>query len=191
MAKYVVRNARLSFPDLFEAVQFQGQGPFQYRASLLVPADSAVKKEIDALIDQVAKEKWPGNDNQGRPKADAILKAARATQKICFIDGDTKNYNGYAGNWALTATRSVDAGKPVVVDRAKNAVTKEDGLFYGGCVVNATVELWAQDNSFGKTVRATLVNIQFVKDGESFGGAAPASADDLDDLAFEEEGDLY
>jgi hypothetical protein len=184
MAKYVVRNARLSFPDLFEAVQFQGQGPFQYRASLLVPADSAVKKEIDAMIDQVAKEKWGA-------KADAILKAARATQKICFIDGDTKNYNGYAGNWALTATRSVDAGKPVVVDRAKNAVSKEDGLFYGGCVVNATVELWAQDNSFGKTVRATLVNIQFVKDGESFGGAAPASDDGLDDLAFEEEGDLY
>jgi len=180
MAKYIVRDARLSFPDAFEAVQFQGQGPFQYRATFLVPSDSKQKKEIDAAIRQVALDKWGA-------KAEAILKQAQATQKICFTDGDTKAYNGYAGNWALVATRNIDAGKPAIVDRGRRPISATDGIIYSGCYVNGTVELWAQDNSFGKTVRATLINIQFVKDGESFGGAAPATADGLDDLAFEEE----
>lgn len=185
MAKVILRDVRLSFPDLFEAVQYNGQGPYQYRASLLVDPKSKAKQELDAAIKEVAVAKWGA-------KADAILKQANATQKICFIDGDTKAYNGYAGNWALTATRAQDAGKPVVVDRGKRPVEASDGLFYGGCYVNATVEIWAQDNSFGKTVRATLVNIQFVRDGESFGGAAPATDDGLEDLAFEEDGeDLY
>lgn len=182
MAKYVIRNARLSFPDLFEAVQYQNQGPYNYRATFLIPADSAVKKEIDAVIKQVASEKWGA-------KADGILKTAIATQKTCFLDGNLKDYNGYADNYSLVATRGADSGRPVVVDRAKNPIAASDGKIYSGCYVNGTVEIWAQDNSFGKAIRATLVNVQFVKDGESFGGAAPANDNDLDDLGYEEEED--
>lgn len=180
MAKYIVRNARLSFPDLFEATQYQNQGPFTYRCTFLIPSDSPAKKEIDVVMKQVAADKWGA-------KADSILKNAIATQKVCFLDGDSKEYNGYAGNYALVATRNADAGRPVVVDRAKNPLTASDGKIYSGCYVNGTVEIWAQDNSFGKAIRATLVNVQFVKDGESFGGAAPATASDLDDLGFEED----
>lgn len=180
--KVVIRNARLSFPDLFEAVQYQNQGPFNYRCTYLVPLDSQSRKDSDAAIKQVADDKWGA-------KADGILKTIRAAGKICFSDGDAKEYNGYAGNWALTATRGQDSGRPVVVDRAKNPLTAADGKIYSGCYVNGTVEIWAQDNSFGKAIRATLVNVQFVKDGESFGGAAPANDSDLDDLGFEEDDD--
>ena len=178
--KVLLRNVRLSFPDLFEAVQFQGQGPFQYRAAFLMTLDQPSYKDVKAAIEKVALEKW-------QAKAAGLLKAANATQKICFIDGDTKAYNGYAGNWVLSSTRDISAGKPIVVDRAKNPVSANDGMLYAGCYVNATVEMWAQDNSFGKTVRATLINVQFVRDGESFGGAAPATVEGLDDLGYEED----
>lgn len=179
MAKVILREARLAFPDLFSAVQFQGQGPFQYRSTFLVDPSSATKTELDLAIKQVALDKWGA-------KAESILKAlTTAHNKCCFIDGNNKAYNGYAGNWALTATRNQDDGAPIVVDRAKRPVAPSDGKIYSGCYVNATVELWAQDNSFGKAIRATLVNVQFVKDGGSFGGAAPASMEGLDDLAFE------
>ena len=180
MAKAIIRNARLSFPDLFEAVQYQNQGPFNYRCTFLVPSDSAQKKEIDAIIKQVAVDKWGA-------KAEATLKVATAAGKTCFQDGDAKEYNGYADNYALVATRAADAGRPVIVDRQKNPIAAADGKLYSGCYVNGTVEIWAQDNSFGKAIRATLVNVQYVKDGESFGGATPASASDLDELDFEEE----
>ncbi len=180
--KVVVRDARLSFPDLFEAVQYQNQGPSNFRATFLVPADSKSKKEIDAAIKQVASDKWGA-------KADGILKTATAAGKTCFQDGNTKEYNGYADNFALVATRGQDAGRPVVVDRKKAPLNASDGKIYSGCYVNGTVEIWAQDNSFGKGIRATLVNVQFVKAGESFGGAAPATDDDLDDLGYEEDTD--
>lgn len=182
MAKVVLRDVRLSFPDLWEAVQYQGQGPFNYRASFLMDPNSDSKKKIDAAIKEVAAEKWGA-------KAGAILPGILANpQKCCFIDGDLKEYNGYAGNWALTATRGQDAGRPRIVDRnPKVDLLASDGKIYAGCYVNATVELWAQDNSFGKAIRATLVNVQYVKDGQSFGGATPASVDDLDDLGYEEE----
>jgi len=117
------------------------------------------------------------------------LKAAIAGGKTCFTDGDSKDYNGYADNFALVATRSQDAGRPVVVDRSKHPIAASDGKIYSGCYVNGTVEIWAQDNSFGKGIRATLVNVQFVKDGESFGGVTSATDADLDDLGFDEDED--
>ena len=39
---------------------------------------------------------------------------------------------------------------------------------YGGCYVNASIDLWVMDNSYGKSTRI-LNAIQFVKDGEPFG----------------------
>lgn len=184
MARVILRDVRLSFPDLFEAVQYQNQGPFQYRASFLFAPDSQAKKDLDAAIEQVAAEKWGA-------KAKAILAAAKAAaNKYALVDGNTKAYNGYEGNWALTATRNIDAGAPVIVDRGKNRLTAADGKIYAGCYVNSTVEIWAQDNSFGKAIRATLVNVQFVKDGESFGGSAPATDDGLDDLGYDEDEEL-
>lgn len=183
MAKVIIRDARLAFPDLFEAVQYQGQGPFSYRCTFLLPKDSPSAKQIDEAIQQVAKEKWGAKVQQILP---GIL---AASNKCCWIDGNLKSYNGFAGNWALTATRAQDAGAPVVVDRGKNPLSQQSGKIYSGCWVNGTVEIFAQDNSFGKGIRAGLVNVQWVKDGESFGGAAPASADGLDDLGDDYDDD--
>lgn len=183
MAKVIIRDARLAFPDLFEAVQYQGQGPFQYRSTFLIPSADKQKKDIDAVIEQVAKDKWGA-------KAEAILKQIFAAgNKCCWVDGSTKAYNGYDGNWALSATRNQDDGRPMVVDRGKNPITASDGKIYSGAYVNGIVEVWAQDNSFGKAIRATLSTVQWVKDGESFGGAAPASADGLDDLGSDFDDD--
>jgi hypothetical protein len=179
----LIQEARIAFPDLFEAVQFQGQGPFQYRCTFLIPPENPAVKHINAAMVKIAADKWGA-------KAEAILKQIKATSGKCFfVDGDTKAYNGYAGNWAVTATRNQDAGAPLVVGRGgrKDVLSAADGKIYSGCYVNGTIEVWAQDNSFGKAIRATLVNVQFVKNGESFGGAAPANANNLDELAFEDD----
>jgi hypothetical protein len=200
MAKVIIHNARLSFPDLFEAKQFQGQGPFQFRSAFILDPEASrativysptEKKEGNAIkvfnkvLAEVAAEKWGA-------KAEGFLKAAMAagSQKCCFYDGDTKSYNGYAGNWIVSATRNQNDGAPMVVDRNKRPLTAKDGKLYSGCYVNGTVEIWAQSNEFGKALRATLVNVQFAGDGESFGGAAPATANDLDDLGYDGDDDI-
>lgn len=165
----ILRKVRLSFPDLFVAKQYQGAGPFNYRATFLVDPGSDNDKAIRDLIRKVANAKWGA-------KAATILPTIEGqSQKYCYVPGDTKSYDGYAGKMALSASRPQDSGHPVVRDRDMRDIAPEEGRPYGGCFVNCLVQLWAQDNSFGKGIRATIIWVQFVSDGESFGGAPQAT----------------
>ncbi|SAK83359.1 hypothetical protein AWB75_05396 [Caballeronia catudaia] len=181
-----LQNVRLAFPDLFEPRQFEGQGPFSYRASFLQPqsqpillqqADHAWKKTtMDKVIATVAADTW-------KAKAEAVLKTlAGNPQKICWYDGSQKDYDGYADNYVLSASRAQDKGRPLVLDRNTGPLTEKDGKPYAGCYVNATVELWAQDNKFGRGIRATLRGVQFVKDGDAFSAGTPLSSDEFEDI---------
>jgi hypothetical protein len=188
--KIKIKLARLSFPDLFEATQYQGQGPFNFGASFLGSDDDGAKVSLDEgktwlpfktglekALEEVARAQWAA-------KAGAHLAGIKGnSQKCCFVDGNTKAYDGYADKWALSAKRPQDKGRPLVIDEAKNPLVAADGKPYAGCYVNATVELWAQDNSYGKGIRATLVAVQFAKAGDAFGGGAAPSADDFDEIS--------
>jgi hypothetical protein len=175
--KLFLTNARLSFPDLFEATQYQGSGPFNYGCQLLIPAGDPQKAKIDAAIQAVAKDKWAA-------KAPTILEGILGNvNKCCFIDGAKRAYDGYEGNWALSTKREQTKGRPLVFDQQKQPLVAADGKPYAGCYVNASVEFWAQDNSFGKGIRCTLLGVQFVRDGDAFGGGSPADPDDFQALA--------
>lgn len=191
MAIVQLQSARLSFPDLWEAKQYEGQGPFSYRASFLQSEDTPVmlkqtdgtwaKTTMKKVIDQIAADAW-------KTKAVAILTTIEGqSQKFCWIDGDTKAYDGYEGNFALSASRNINKGRPMIIDRDKSPLTVSDGKPYAGCYVNATVEIWAQDNKFGKGIRATLRGVQFVKDGDAFSAGTPVSEDEFESIAAPEE----
>lgn len=194
MAIVRVKNARLAFPDLFDAVQFEGQGPFQYRAALLLAQKAVIEVQqldgtwkpstMDAVVQTVATEAW-------KAKAAEVLKSiAGVSQKMCWYDGSTKDYDGYAGNWVLSMTRGQDKGRPIVQGKDGGVVTQADGVVYAGCFVNATAELWAQDNKFGKAIRATLRAVRFHADGDAFAAGKPLSDDELGDLAAGAGADL-
>ena len=73
--------------------------------------------------------------------------------------------------------------RPLVIDKDKSPLTEQDGKPYAGCFVNASVELWAQDNNYGKRINASLRGVQFFKDGDAFAGGGAASEDEFDDIA--------
>lgn len=174
--KLSLKNVRLAFPDLFTAKAFEeGQEP-KYGATLLIPAAGSQVKEINAAILSAATEKWGA-------KAKTTLDSIKNNpNKYCFQNGDLKeDYDGYAGHMSLSAKNAV---RPLVLDRDKSPLTQADGRPYAGCYVNASVEIWIQDNKWGKGVRASLRGVQFFKDGDAFSGGAPASEDE-----FEEHGD--
>jgi hypothetical protein len=193
MAIVKLLNARLSFPDLFTAVQFQGTGPFSYKASFLQGEDTPVavqqadktwkKTTMGKVIEAVAQEAWKAN-------ATTVLKAISGDpQKCAWYDGALKEYDGYEGNFVLSASRGQDKGRPLIVDNDKTPLTESDGKPYAGCYVNGTVEIWAQDNKFGKGIRATLRGVQFVKDGDAFSAGTPVSEDDFDEIEAPESED--
>jgi hypothetical protein len=74
--------------------------------------------------------------------------------------------------------------RPTVINRDRTPLTAADGVIYSGCHGNVQVEVWAQDNSYGKRINAQLLGVQFTRDGDSFGGGTqPAKPDDFADLS--------
>jgi hypothetical protein len=171
--KLHLKNARLAFPAIFEAKSVAGEEP-AFSASLIIPPDHPQIAEINAAIEAVAKEKWGA-------KAIEMLKTLRAKGNVCLHDGDEKaNYEGFEGNFYISARSKT---RPLILDRDKTPLTAADGRPYGGCYVMASLELWPQDNQFGKRVNAQLKGLQFYRDGDAFTGGAPADESDFDDLS--------
>lgn len=175
--KIKLNAVRLSFPQLFEAKTVNGEGKPAFSAAFLISPKDPQIAMINTAISTVAAEKWGA-------KADAILKTIRAADKTCLHSGDLKsNYDGFEGMMYISARNPL---KPSVVDTNRSPLVAEDGRPYAGCYVNAVLELWTQDNNYGKRVNATLMGVQFYKDGESFVGGGVADAEDFDDLTIED-----
>lgn len=176
--KIKLSHVRLAFPALFQPQTVNGEGDPAYSATFILDADHPQIREIRSAIKDIAKAKWGA-------KADQTLTLMEKQDKTALHDGDLKaNYDGFAGNFYISARSKA---RPTVVDRDRRPLTAADGRPYAGCYVAAIVELWAQDNQYGKRVNASLGGVQFVADGEAFGGGGvPTSADDFDDLAADD-----
>jgi hypothetical protein len=172
--KVVIKRARLAFPKIWEPEQFGGTGePACSAAFLLDPNEQRPEIEkIVAAIRQVAVEKW-------KDKAEDMLKSLKAKGDLCLHDGETKaEYEGFPGMKFVSAR---NAARPVVVDRDKSPLTSADGKPYAGCYVDASLDIWAQENKYGKRVNAKLLAIRFVDDGAAFSGGEGYSEADFDD----------
>ena len=171
MAKIKLNNVRLSFPSVFQKASFDGkEGKFE--ATFLFPkSDTKTHAMVMKAIEQCKVE----NKN-----------TKVAADKLFLIDGDTKEYDGYEGMWAVKGGNSK---RPTVIGRDKAPLAEDDNVLYAGCYVNAILEPWSQANKYGKRINSNLLGIQFVKDGEPFGDSPVDVSDDFD--AFDDEDDAY
>jgi len=175
MTKLMLKDKRIGFPAL-ATPQAIGDGEPAYGGRLIIdPSDDDVAV-IDAAIREVAKEKW-------KDTAEDVLAVLREEKRICFEKSAYRNkktgkvYDGFEGKFSL-GTRNPKV-RPTIVDRFGNEVTdtSEIGrLIYSGCRVNARVEFWAQDNSFGRRINCSLLGVMFAGDDQNFGGGSPAAA---------------
>ena len=131
-----------------------------------MPSGGSEAAKMDAAIDAIAKDAFAGK----RPPT------------VCLKDGDTKEYDGFAGNMFVPASRKDPFKTNQLVARDKTPITT-DGVFYAGCKVNAVFSVWAQNNSFGKKINAEIVALQFVQDGEKL--SVGATSDITDDTFAE------
>ena len=166
MSNYKIKlnNVRLSFPSIFNKSEFNGQvGKFE--ATFLMNKESQAKMiaDVESQIALIQK------DNKAKVSPD----------KICLKDGEFVDYDGYAGCMSIKAGSN---RRPTVLGRDKAPVVEEDNIVYAGCYVNAVVELWFQDNSYGKRVNCNLLGIQFAKDGDTFGAGDTDVSDDFDTI---------
>lgn len=180
-----LKPVRIAFANIFTPKRTGDSDEPRYSAAFPIEPDSENAKMIDAAVEAVATEKW------GK-KAKSILADIREKRDICWVksplkDKDGEVYDGFEGMWALNAGQGVKKGAPTVVDRERNRVTEEQGLVYSGCWVVPLVDIWAQDNQWGRRINAQLKGVQFYRRGDAFGGGAPARPDDFEDLGVDEE----
>ena len=175
MAIIYLKNVRNSFPAIWAPEAYEEGQEKKFKITALVPKNDPQVKAIEKAIMEVATEAW-------KNKAKATLESIKGNpNKYCFQDGDGKEYDGYAGMMTLAANNKA---RPTIWDTdGKTPLTEADGKPYAGCYVNLKVEIWAQDNKYGKGIRAKLLGIQFSKDGDSFSaGASVAGEGDFEDL---------
>lgn len=177
--KLYLKDVRLSFDVLGKAEDYQGNGVFRRSATFLVPCDDPQKAMVDKVLIELAKEEWK---DKGPFHLDNILVDPKG---CCWVDGKRKSYDGYAGNFALTAHRKEADGRPIVMDNDRSPIYQPDDSFYpgkagrlfGGCYVDCEVKVWTQDNKNGKGMRCELLVIQRRRKGDSFGGGSVPTAD--------------
>jgi hypothetical protein len=192
-------SVRLSFASLFEPNRQKNEDGTEretWKSNFLIGKDDAKNMQavymgkrmpilaaLKAASNAAKTKKW--GDEKKWPK----LKP----EKLFLRDGDLEDWDGYAGNFYVSANAPLDK-KPGVVTNRKDASNRwieaepgGRGAPYSGCYVNAVIRVWAQDNEHGKRVNSELKTVQFVKDGESF-GAAPVDPNEMfsDDMVGEE-----
>lgn len=179
--KIKLKDVRLSFPNIWKAKEFKpGDGKFRYDATFLIVPGSENDKTIKAAIQAAAVETYGA-------KADKFLAQCEGqANKNAYADGDLKDYEGYEGMLYLACHSKV---RPLIIDRAREPLSEEDGKPYAGCYVNAQVEIYAQKGE-NPGVRASFSGVQFVRDGDAFGGGSAAKTDDFDDLGETNDDDL-
>jgi hypothetical protein len=159
----LLKKVRLSFHALFTPTAFQGEGEKKFEATFLIEKGSANHKLLEAAVDEMVKEEFKGKLSGDRK---------------CLKDGDDKGYEGYDGHMYV---KSSSKRRIPVIDRDKSPLKDEDDKIYGGCYVNANIELWAQKGQWGNRVNAGLRGVQFDSDGERFSGASVAGDDEFVD----------
>ena len=177
---------RLSFPELFKPVRFKNkpENTLRYDATVIVKPGGANDKIIQAAIQQAALEAADGK----QAKATAFIEANKGnSNRYCYTLGDTKDYEGYAGNMILASHRNADQGRPGVFDCTRAGpdgkpvpLVLEDGKPYSGCYVNFSGEIYVQMSGDYPGVRCGLAGVFFAADGDHFSGARTADAGEFD-----------
>jgi hypothetical protein len=178
MAIIKLKNVRISFPSLFEAKAVNGEGEPRFSAVFVVEPGSENAKLLAQTLNAVAKEKWGA-------KAENILTDLKAKGRVCYLERPKTNqsgevYDGFEGMHHISASNTA---RVQVIDRDTSPLTPADGRPYGGCFVDASIDVWTQDNSWGKRINAKLRWVQFRGDGDAFSGGAPVSQDEFESIA--------
>lgn len=182
-----ISEARLAFPNLWQPVAFKGAvgadaTKKRYGCHLVFAPDNPAVANIKGRIKELVVEKFGAN-------AASVLQDMTARGNLAFNTQPKRNakgeiYDGFEGQYHVSANRSESQGPPDVFDANKERLTAGSRRPYAGCYVTGWVDLWLDTRYGPPRIVATLVAVQFRRDGAAFAGA-PATLDaaELDDLS--------
>lgn len=185
MAVVILKNVRLSYPDLWKPGKPMNEGDTpKYGGQFIFDKDSDAAAAAKKAMTEAAQEVFGANWQ-------AIVGAMEKSKKCVRNGNDNLNKDGairdgYVDKLYLVARNKA---KPLIIGPRRGAngefpvLTEEGGKPYGGCYVNVKVDIRAMKakDRIPNQIYATLLTVQFVADGESF-GAAPGTPEGFDDV---------
>lgn len=202
--KVIVKNARLSFNDLFKAKGINGGDP-KFSATLICSDETKLKYKdgqsetrivshdtMQKICDHVLKEKF--GKVPAKSKNWAYNKADGSTTREEYTNDDGDFWAGFDGEtWYISASKNEDrckGGKMVVLDQRREPIEANSGLLFSGCYVNCVIDIYAFDNEkSGKGVTASLEGIQLLRKGEALGITQIDAAEEFDEEEIPDEGE--
>ena len=165
--KITTGKVRLSYANLFEPkAPINGEGDPQYSVCILIPKEdaetvAAIKEAIKAAHEDGLSRFFNG-------------KKLPASALELLHDGDEKDDPAYEGHWFMN-TKTKEA--PKIVDRNLQPIIDPDEV-YSGCYGRVSVIFNPYNiGNVKKGIRAKLLAVQKVADGERFGSVYDASRD--------------
>jgi len=181
--RIMLKGITLAFPALAEPQAF-GEGEPAYGAKFPIKPNSEQQKAIEAAMLAEATEAW-------KDKAESVLAMLADDGKVAFAKKVYKSkktgeaYQGFEGMHYLSA-RNAKTQPTVFNEYGDELKSKGDieAKAFSGALVNASVEIWAQDNKWGRRINCSLRGVMLTGEGENVGGgSSPASADEFATLA--------
>lgn len=181
--RIMLKGVTLAFPALAEPQAF-GEGEPAYGAKFPIKVNSEQQKAIEAAMLAEATEAW-------KDKADSVLSMLNDDGKVCFTKKVYRSkktgepYQGFDGTHYLSARNAKT--QPTIFNEYGDELTSKGDIeakAFSGALVNASVEIWAQDNKWGRRINCSLRGVMLTGQGENFGGgSSPASADEFAGMA--------
>lgn len=167
----------LAFPRLEKAEAFEGSGEKKFSATFLIDKSTDIAPIKDAI------KKIMTDFHKGKSYANDIKEDYK-----CFGDGDTKEYDGFAGRFFL---KGKSKKRIACVDvRTKQGIDTNDpdeaSQLYAGCQVKAVVSLFGYNYGGKKPgIGCSIQSIGKVGEGDRLDGGDAMSdyEDDFDQYA--------
>jgi Enterobacter phage Enc34, ssDNA-binding protein len=176
----VIPRARLSFARIHKAEQSRGpdgqpRGAAKFSCTLLIDPSSKEGQEaiakVKAAAAKVVTAKWGTQENWPKPNPATGMGGLIK----CFGNGNDLP-KVYAGFKDMFYIKCADTTRPLLGNRAGSPVVEGDPQCpYSGCYVRARISPWVyfptpKRPQSANGVNMNLRSLQFVEDGEGFGG---------------------
>ncbi len=166
--KMMTEECRASHPHLFKATKIKDNDKPRFSIELLADKKTTKISEYQARVKEAIIQKWGSVEDAPKPL------------KLPYRDGDKPHgkkkeiKKEHVGMWVVRASTLEEYGRPHVVGKnPKNHLTSESEL-YPGCYVRAFLKANAYEVGENQGVSFILDGVQFIRDGEAFGGKKPA-----------------
>jgi hypothetical protein len=188
--KIITPEFRASYPALFQARKVNAEDPNEkakysivmlFRTAETAESKAAGEKVVDLkpLKEEVAKILLKQLGAGWTEKIKERRGDGAAMYRLPFRDGSAADCKEADGKWksgmgpGVVYIRAASEFKPGVVDAQKKEIMNPQEA-YGGAYMRAQIHAYWYDVKGNKGVTFGLDNVQFVRDGEPFGGRQKA-----------------